>query len=113
MLAMHFLMIGGTSAISRGQWSLRCLPHAIERFFERGGHELDQALYAANRATIKGKLYRLPESGEVLVDAPPGAFIGCVEPGGFADAGIVVARTWVHADQLHPDQERRLAAVAA
>jgi hypothetical protein len=108
--AMHFLMIGGQSAISRGIWNLRVLPHAIGRFFERGGRNLDGTLLSANHAVVKGKLYQTA-SGEVLVSAPPGAFIGRVDPGGFADAGVVVARTWVPADQLHPDQECRLAAL--
>jgi hypothetical protein len=101
-------MIGGQPSLCRGIWNFRVIGHALERFYERGGKDLDQALYEANRCVIKGKLYRLPEN-EVLVDAPPGAFIGRVDPGGFAEAGIVVARTWVHSDQLHPDQERRLA----
>jgi hypothetical protein len=111
--AVNFLMIGGKPSLCRGIWNFRVIGHAVERFFERGGEDLDGALYEANRRVIKGRLYRLPESGEVLVGAPPGAFIGRANPGGFKGAGIVVARTWLHFDMLHDDQERRLAELEA
>ena len=107
-MAVDFLLIGHQGGIRRGQWNFRVLGHGIERYFERGGRDLDQALFVANRAVCRGKLYTRLDS-EIFAAAPPGGFLGRVDPGGLGGSGIFVARTWLHRDQLSDTQEGMMA----
>jgi hypothetical protein len=106
-VALNYLLIS-PDGVRRGVWSFKVLEHGLQRYFERGGRDLASALLQANRACIKRKLFDLP-TGEVLVSAPPGAFIGDTTEGGFGGGKIVVGKTWLHVDQLHFDQELLLA----
>jgi hypothetical protein len=106
---VFLLRIGGGKSVIGGTWNFCLTAHAIERFYERGGRDLEAAMIEANRAVRRGELHRLQKKGDVWIAAAPGAFIGSVEAGGYANAGTLRARTWLHFDQLGEAQERRLA----
>jgi hypothetical protein len=108
------LVMIGRAAIAKRRWNLVVSEHALIRFFERSGGaaDLDAALIKGNRECARGRFHRLRGGTETIVKAGPGVFCGIVEPDD-AGAGAMTARTWLHADQLREDQERRLAAAAA
>jgi hypothetical protein len=102
-----FILVG-RGAISRKPWNFACSEHALIRFFERGGQELEGALIEANRASTKGFLYTSPNGTEVLIPGGRGVFVGATEPGGFDGLGRCSGRTWLSENMLGPDQHEWL-----
>jgi hypothetical protein len=94
-------------AVRKSRWNLIASEHALVRFLERSGADLEAAMVEANRECARGRFHRLPGGTETIVKAGPGAFVGLVEPGEDG-SGVMTARTWLHADQLREDQEQKL-----
>lgn len=100
-------------------WCLGAADHAIGRLMERGSDEPRAALLDAHDALCgltDVDLATLFDMETVLLRAGSGAFVGnfhvLTEPSPHEhDTGVYfLGETWLHADQLHPDQERQVAA---
>jgi hypothetical protein len=60
------------STVRQGHWNLLVSEHALVRFYERGGTDLEAALFEGNYECGRGRFYKLADGSEVVVKAGPG-----------------------------------------
>jgi hypothetical protein len=102
-------MIENGVYLESGLWTLEVPDHALHRLAQRArGVDLGAVLREAHEQVLRLRLNGWP-TGDLLVAAGQGAFVGQLVAGEDVKTGALVVyfrpRTWLHEDQLAPGQD--------
>lgn len=102
-VVVEYVTITGDGDLETGLWTLEVPDHALLRCAQRFREiNLRDAILDAHRNLLAIRCDPLP-TGDVLIGAGPGAFVGQMIYGQEVKGGVVVyfrPRTWLHEDQI-------------